>query len=276
MFHSSRQFVAALIVLASVVSRDAEASDESRDPRCTGTHSLASPVPDACLGVIDTDRPHQTDTPHVVPAGHTQIESAVGSLELGRDVNAPSGPRSAHVVLFDNEYTFGLISHVNLQILDRHFDYVPASGTFRPPGPVGVRLKLNFLEGGGFVPAMTFVPWVFIPVAPPPAESLRAGPLLFMAWDLPLHLELEVNAGVLFSEKPKPAEAVVLASALTYTLFDNVSVFVDAYATGWDIALGTGALWAFARDMQIDLGTYVGLSGAEPAATPFLGFSVRQ
>jgi hypothetical protein len=237
---------------------------------------LASPVPDACLGAIDTDRPHQTDTPHLVPAGHTQIESAVGSLELGRDVNARSGPRSAHVVLFDNEYTFGLISHVNLQILDRHVDYVPASGKFAPPGPIGVRLKLNFLEGGGFVPAMTFVPWVFIPVAPPPAESLRAGPLLFMAWDLPLHLELEVNAGVLFSEKPKPAEAVVLASALTYTLVDNVSVFVDVYATGWDIALGTGALWAFARNMQIDLGTYVGLSGAEPAATPFLGFSVRR
>ena len=42
------------------------------------------------------------------------------------------------------------------------------------------------------------------------------------------------------------------------------------------MALGTGALWAFARDMQIDVGTYVGLSGQEPAATPFVGFSVRR
>lgn len=47
-------------------------------------------------------------------------------------------------------------------------------------------------------------------------------------------------------------------------------------ATGPDVALGTGALWAFTRDMQIDLGTYVGLHGDEPAATPFIGFSIRR
>jgi hypothetical protein len=123
---------------------------------------------------------------------------------------------------------------------------------------------------------MTFVPWVFIPMAPPPVESLRAGPALFLAWDLPLHFELEMNVGVLLSEKPKPAEAVILASALTYAFPGNFSLFVEAYATGDDVALGTGALWAFARDMQVDLGTNIGVSGAEPVATPFLGFSIRR
>jgi hypothetical protein len=139
-----------------------------------------------------------------------------------------------------------------------------------------VRVKWNFLEGGGAVPALTFVPWVFIPFAPSPAQELRGGPYLFLGWELPLHLELEVNAGVLFSQKPKPAEAIVLASALTYTIVDHLSVFVDIYATGWDIALGTGALWAFTKNMQIDAGTYIGLSGEEPRTTPFLGFSIRQ
>jgi len=28
--------------------------------------------------------------------------------------------------------------------------------------------------------------------------------------------------------------------------------------------------------MQIDLGTYIGLSGDEPVATPFVGFSIRR
>ena len=75
---------------------------------------------------------------------------------------------------------------------------------------------------------------------------------------------------------PKPPAAVVLASALTYTVIGDFRVFVDVYATGPDIALGTGALWAFTRDMQVDLGTYVGLHGDEPVAIPFLGFSVRR
>jgi hypothetical protein len=43
-----------------------------------------------------------------------------------------------------------------------------------------------------------------------------------------------------------------------------------------DAALGTGMLWAFARDMQVDLGTYVGVHGDEPVATPVVGFSVRR
>src|ERR1700733_13493373 len=91
---------AAVTVLAAFVPRYA-AADGSLEPRCKGTHSLWSPLPDECLEVIDTDRPHQTDTPHVVPAGHTQLESAVVLLELGHAINDPHGPQSAHVGFLD-------------------------------------------------------------------------------------------------------------------------------------------------------------------------------
>jgi hypothetical protein len=185
--------------LAALTDPVARADENGRPPECQGFHSLFHPLPDACLEVIDTDRPHQTDTPHVVPAGHTQFESAVGEVQLGGNVDARAGDRSAHVILFDDGYKFGLFTHVDLQLLYKHFDYVPAAKGFAPPGPMSVRAKWNFLEGGGFVPALTFVPWVFIPVAPAPAESLRAGPLLFLGWELPYHFELEVNAGILFS-----------------------------------------------------------------------------
>lgn len=235
---------------------------------CDGVHGLWDPVPDSCLGVIDTDRPHQTDTPHVVPAGHTQVESALGAVQLWR------GSDGAHVLLFDDAYKFGLVTHVDVQLLFSHADYVPASRHFLAPGPLGVRVKLNVVEEDGWIPAVTLVPWVFLPVSP--SEPLRGGPLVFWGWELPAHLELEVNAGVLFGQSPKPAAAPVLASALTYTVVGDFRVFIDAYATGPDIALGTGALWAFTRDMQIDAGTYVGLAGDEPAATPFVGFSIRR
>jgi hypothetical protein len=270
-----KQPVSCLTVAVVLAAGSLARADEER-PECKGIHGLWAPLPDECLEVIDTDRPHQTDTPRVVPAGHTQFESAVASLQLGSNVDDPKGPRSAHLIFFDDGYKFGLVSHVDFQLLFKHADYIPVAKSFAPPGPLSVRAKWNFVEGGGFVPALTFVPWVFIPMAPAPAESLRAGPLLFLGWELPLHLELEVNAGVLFSEKPKPAEALVLASALTYTVVGEFRIFVDVYATGWDIALGTGALWAFARDMQVDVGTYVGLSGEEPRATPFMGFSIRR
>jgi len=242
---------------------------------CEESHGLRSPLPDACLEVIDTDRPHQTDTPHVVPEGHTQIESALAAVELGGRVGAaPGSDRSAHLLFFEDAYKFGVASHVDLQLLMKHAEYVPAEHRLAPPGPLSVRVKLNMVEESGWVPAVTLVPWIFLPVAP--AEALRGGPLVFWGWELSRRLELEMNAGLLAGAKPSPPLAVVLASALTATLTGDFRVFVDVYATGYDVALGTGALWAFTRDMQVDLGSYVGLSGDKPVATPFVGFSVRR
>jgi hypothetical protein len=270
------RFAFASVTAASLLlmTGPSRADERESDPRCRGVHSLASPLPDECLDVIDTDRPHQTDTPHVVPAGHTQLESALGAVQLGGVVGAQPRDRSAHVLLFENGYKFGVVSRVDLQLIMQHADYVPAAGKFLPPGPLSLRAKLNLIEENGWTPAVTLVPWVFLPVDG--SQALRGGPLVFWGWELPWRFELEMNAGVLFGARPQPAAAVVLASALTYTVVGNFRVFADFYATGWDIALGTGALWAFTRDMQVDLGTYIGLSGDEPVATPFLGFSIRR
>jgi hypothetical protein len=257
---------------AVAVSVLSAATPAFADPSCAGDYDLFSPLPDECLEVIDTDRPHQTDTPHLVPPGHTQIESAVAAVQLGVAPGTLTG--RSHVVLFDDAYKFGLAPRVDLHLIVKHADYATDDRRLAPPGPLNVRAKIKLIEEDGLSPAVTLVPWVFIPLSP--TQALRAGPLMFWGWELPAHMELEMNAGVLLSGKPKPPAAIVLASALTYTVVGNFRVFVDIYATGWDVALGTGALWAFTRDMQIDLGTYVGINGDEPAATPFLGFSFRR
>jgi hypothetical protein len=265
----------ALIALAVVAfGTPAAGASEPTDPACTGTHSLWSPLADSCLDLIDTDRPHQTDTPHVVPAGHVQIESALAQTQLGGQVGTVSRDRHAHLILFDNIYKFGLVSNFDLQLLLTHAAYDLAERTLLPPGPLQVRAKFNVVEENGWVPALTLVPWVSVPVAP--SERLRGGSLVFWGWELSEHLELEMNAGVLFGQTPKPPAALVLASALTYRVVQPFGTFLEIYASGPDIALGTGMLWAFTRDLQIDIGSYWGLHGDEPVATPFLGLSIRR
>ncbi len=260
--------------VAVAVVPSAVASADEDNPRCKGEHSLWSPLPDACLGLIDTDRPHQTDTPHVVPAGHLQFESAPAELQLGGTVGATGGNRGAHLVLFDDNYKVGLVSKVDVQLLFTHAAYDPGARALLPPGPLGLRAKFNVVEERGWVPAITLVPWVFLPVAS--SQVFRTGPYVFWGWELGEHFELEMNAGLLFGASPKPPAAVVLASALTYKAVETFGVFIDIYTTGPDAALGTGVLWALARDVQIDLGTYVGVHGDEPVATPFLGISLRR
>jgi hypothetical protein len=81
---------------------------------------------------------------------------------------------------------------------------------------------------------------------------------------------------LLVGARPKPPLAVVLASALTFRPIESVGTFVDVYTTGPDTAFGTGLLWEFVRDMQLDAGTYLGIQGDQPVATPFVGFSFRR
>jgi hypothetical protein len=240
--------------------------DVAVQAQCEGRHGLTDPLPDACLGFIDTDRPHQTDTPHVVPAGHAQFESAL--------VAVPVVAGTPHVILFEDAYKFGLVDHTDLQLLVKHADYVPSTARLAPPGPIQVRGKINILDDDGWTPAVTLVPWLVVPMDR--SQALRAGPFVFWGWELPLRLELEVNAGMFFSGPPKPAAALVLASALTWTIAGGLRVFADIYAVAYDVSFGTGVLWAFTRDVQVDAGTYIGVHGDVPAETPFVGLSFRR
>jgi hypothetical protein len=239
---------------------------------CDGVHGLWSPLPDSCLEIIDTDRPHQTDTPHVVPAGHTQIESAIAQVQLGGTRDATD--MRTHLVLLEDNYKFGLVTHVDFQLLFKHADYVFDAGKFVSPGPLEARVKINLVEGHEATPAVTIVPSVFVPMTS--AQALRVGALVFLGWELPLGFELEVNTGLLAQTAFKPTALVVFAAAVTHRVVGPLSTFVDIYATGADVQLGTGFLAPIGRDAQIDLGTYVGLNGAVFLATPFIGFSIRR
>ncbi len=239
---------------------------------CDGVYGLWSPLPDACLEIIDTDRPHQTDTPHVVPAGHAQIESGVAELEIGGTIDGTD--KRTHLVLLDDAYKFGIVSHVDLQLLFKHVDYALEGSRFVSPGPLEVRVKLNFLEEHGAAPAATLVPTIFVPFSG--LQPLRAGALVFLGWSLPLGFELEANLGVLAQPSTRPTVIAVFASALTHRIVGPLSGFIDAYATGLDVQLGTGFLAPIGRDIQIDFGTYIGLNGFAYAATPFIGFSIRR
>jgi hypothetical protein len=195
---------AVFVALASAVAVEASASDAPDEPRCGGSHSLWSPLPDACLGLIDTDRPHQTDTPHVVPAGHFQFESAPAEAQLGGTVGTTGGNRDPHLVLFDDNYKVGLVSNVDVQLLFTHAAYDPSERTLSPPGPLGLRAKFYIVQEDRWIPAVTLVPWFFLPVAP--SEVFRAGPYVFWGWEIGEHLELEMNAGLLFGV-PQPTAA---------------------------------------------------------------------
>jgi hypothetical protein len=217
---------------------------------------------------IDTDRPHQTDTPHVVPLGRTQYESAIVSLAAGGTLKDP------RLAFASTAYKYGLVRDCDFQIIFDHAAYDTGRERFAPPGPMNVRVKLGVVHQKGIRPAFTLVPTMFVPFAP--TQAFRGGLLAFWGWEMPLGFELEMNAGFLASSKPKPPFVLVLATALTKRIIGQLKGFIDIYATGWDIQLGTGLLLPLTPDVQIDAGTYIGVNGDVAGATPFIGFSFRR
>ncbi len=271
--------VAAAFVSSTIAPSLARAhdSDERTAARCGGIHSLFDPLPDECLGPIDTDRPHQTDTPHVVPAGHAQFEFGLAMIELGGPVSrAPGTPGPStkpRLVFFENMYKFGVLSNVDLQLIVAHAAYDTAKRAFDPAGPITLRAKLNVLEEDGIIPALTFVPAFSIPMSP--GDVASGGTSLFVGWELPLSFDLEVNVGALVTAG-RTGVSPLLATALTHPVVGPLRAFVEGVVIGQDGSLGTGLLLNLGRDWQIDGGSYIGLAGDRAVATPYLGLSFRR
>jgi hypothetical protein len=265
---------------ASLAARDDGMREEPPRERCTGTFTVFHPVPDQCLGDIETDRPHKTDTPHVVDPGHAQVELGVVEYEI-RDA---SNSDANSVGLFNNGYKLGLVSGVDLQLLYASGAYDFASRRFEAGSDATLRAKVNLYGGNTGPLSATLVPAVVLPVRG--AGDVVPGLLLFIGGELPAEIDAELNLGGYVprdADTRRPFVSPVITTALTRPMIGPVSLFVELYneATApefrsWNASLDAGVLVALGRDVQFDAGAYTALWGSLPDVTPFLGLSARR
>jgi hypothetical protein len=243
---------------------------------------VLSPVPDRCLEEIDTDRPHKTDSPHTVPAGHAQLELGIVEYEVER----LSGPSDNALTIGNNIYKLGLadrlgpIHHWDVQVLHALGSYGVRSRRFQASPDLMLRSKINLIEGPLNV---TVVPAVILPAMQ--GGQTEAGGFVFFGGELPLDLDFELNLGALSERDPdtkKRHAALYATTAVTRKVAGPLSVFAELYgdttsqnATAWNSTFDTGVLVRLGRDWQLDGGAYMGVQGAVPRATPFLGLSSR-
>jgi hypothetical protein len=259
--------LAALLALADVRVARGAGSD------CAGPWSLARPVPDICLEPIETDRPHLTETPHPVPAGHVQLESGIVAVEL-------RGHRDRRVLLFDQMYKLGVADGADVELLVVHAE-ATRRGLAPNPTPLLARAKFALWREDGMIPSLTLVPIAAAPLRA--VHGWTAGLLAFLAWELPARLELELNAGALGSFRGARAGTELEAAlALTRNITGPLSAYVEIYgrsalAGGPSMVLGGAGLTLLVhRDIQLDTGTFLGVAGDVAPATPFVGISIRR
>lgn len=265
---------------------EAPAPDAASGPAgCERSFHVARPAPPECLGSIDTDRPHKTDSPHAVAAGHAQIE--LGLFEYGLEHRSGRGDEFTPG---NNIYKLGLadrlgpIKHWDLQVLHAPGSYAMHEHRFRRSRELMVRSKVNLVEGPI---ALTLVPAFIAPLARDARPE--GGGFVFVGGDLPFDVDYEVNAGALSESEPGPdgpggrRRAVAIAAfALTRRLVGPLSGFVELYGEATSLArprptstVDGGLLLLVDKNWQFDAGAYIGLSGDAPAVTPFVGLSSR-
>jgi hypothetical protein len=253
------------------VQGDAEAT-------CEGSFSVLRPKPQRCLEVIETDRPHKTDTPKLLAPGHAQIEMGVLEYEIARlGVSSDNS-----LVLMNNIYKLGVVSGVELDALHAAGAYAVRGKRARLDTRVMIRSKVNVLGGEGSPIWLTLVPAVIVPLAKTAAE---AGGFVFIGGELPWEVEIELNLGGVTetdSDTTTRHYVPVVTGAITRRLVEPVTGFVELYnhtttadLGKWSTTADSGLLFLLHENVQLDAGAYVGLWGNVPAITPFCGLSVR-
>jgi len=257
-------------VICGVLAPEAARAAED-DPRaaCDETHHLFKPVPDACLGDIVTDRPHKTDTPAILAAGHAQAE--IGVVEYG------FSPKKHDVVTaWNTQVKLGL--HDSLEI---GAFYAPVVTSLGAPSSTfsrdyAVRAKWLLFQSQDEAFALTLVPY-----AEATGRKLTgAGGSLFAGYDFESGLEIELNLGYTAVIGGHDG-SVIATTALTQPVWGDVGAFLELWtesfvnSTERASTLDIGLLYLVTRDVQVDGGVYWKLYGDVPLATFFLGTSLR-
>jgi hypothetical protein len=241
----------------------------SADDGCLGLFSIVRPLPDRCLEPIDTDRPHLTESPHVVAPGHVQVESGVVGFSLRTN-------RRARLALFENLYKVGIVNRLDLELLVVHVDAEARSFALVRPTPLVGRAKIALHQTATM--EATLVPIVVVPLDE--GDVFELGTQVFFGWALPRGLDLEVNAGLQIPLEQPADPTFIVGSALTTNVIGPLRAFGELYGIHSVVArpqltLGAGLVLAVSRDVQLDTGLFVGLVGDTRPIVPFLGASFR-
>jgi hypothetical protein len=257
------------VVGGGLLPQAAQAQEADPPAACSETHHLFKPVPDACLGDIVTDRPHKTDTPAILAAGHAQAE--IGVVEYG------FSPKKHDVVTaWNTQVKLGLHDSVEIGAF-----YAPVVTSLAAPSwtfsrDYAVRAKWLLFQSQDEAFAVTLVPYA----EATGRKFTGAGGSLFAGYDFASGLELELNVGYTAVIGGHDG-GVIATTALTQPVWGDVAAFFELWTESFvhsserSSTLDLGLLYLVTRDVQVDGGVYWKLYGDVPLATFFLGTSLR-
>jgi len=236
-----------------------------------------------------TDRPDQTESTAIVPAGRAQLElgaTLTRDEEAGSRVESLGGPGSL--------LRLGLSERVELRLgwegwVDEETRSGGGRGRVDGAADAAIGAKLRLREGDGASPAIALIAATSVPIGEEAFSSERFDPSarLAVSHDLAGGIGLGWNVGIETASEPAASGRTTRSTAI-YTLAagfpaaERWGLFVELFGEvpmsaegGPAHSADGGATYLLRPNLQLDLAAGVGLSDAAPDWFAGVGLSVR-
>jgi len=243
-------------------------------------YSLLNPTPRELWRPLSADRPDFTESPYTVDAGAVQIEASIVDY-------AENGDEDAWTFAQTN-LKVGLLNSVDIQ-----FVFTPlvvrndGAQSQSETGDTQIRLKINLWGNDSGTTALAIMPFIKLPTASGSLDNDRAeGGVIF-----PFAIEITDGIGIgLMFETDFVYDALdddydaefVTTGVIGFDITTRTGVYIEGIgisSTDSDVQfrgiLGLGATYELTKNMVLDAGVNIGLSGSSDDINLFTGITVR-
>jgi hypothetical protein len=253
-------------------------------------YNLFNPVPDDLMRELTPDRPHKTESPFTVDAGHYQLEMDFANYTYNE--SGGTATRAWNIAPFNIKA--GLLDHVDLQfIFDNYLDVRTEGGaagvttTQSGVGDLTARLKINLWGDDGGSTAFALLPYVTFPTATAGlgGQGIAGGVIFPLAVKVPggFDLGLETAFSCLHDDNDDNYHADFINSVtLDHDIFGKLSGYLEFFSdisterhAGWVGTVDTGLEFLVAENVQLDCGCNFGVTQAADDYNPFAGITIR-
>jgi hypothetical protein len=280
----------AVCLLLSLAALGAAAQETNSAPPDKSSYNLFNPVPDVLLRELSPDRPHKTESPYTLDAGHFMLEMDFANFTY--DQTDDTTTRAWNVAPFNLKA--GLLNNVDLQfVFDNYLNIRTenrAAGVTKTQSGVGdftMRLKINLWGDDGGQTAFALLPYVKFPTSTDHLgnNSVEGGVIFPLAVKLPddFDLGLETAVSCLRDDNDSNYHADFINSiTLDHNIIGKLSGYLEFFSdisteshSSWVGTVDVGLEFLVTENIQLDCGCNIGVTRAADNANPFAGITVR-
>lgn len=254
-------------------------------PQEKSRYTLFNPVPRGLMRDLSADRPDATESPFTVDAGHLQVELSFAEWRKGGGAEDTS--------ILPTNIKLGLTEHVDAQlVLNPNLRVRQGGRTREGTGDTQVRVKVNLWgnDGGeGFYgeTALAVMPFVQFPTADDKfgdAEDIEGGVIVPFTTSLPNDFALTVMAEVDFVRDGGGGHDTVFVhtAVVGREIHGPLSGYLEYVGVqpidgdgDYQASVGVGLTYLLTDDVQLDVGSEVGLTAAADDLRVFAGMTFR-